>query len=153
MTHGDDEQLNGNNKDDLEIDEYCQIKTADIHLLETLSVNYPKDTVEEYTATVDCGGRQRSVTVRMYTGDDANKVEDRIGTEFSSLMGESIQSWISGKLTSQFDHSHLNVTQLLAVCNSKGLPALIFDEGKDFSAAMNIDDLKILNSRGSTLSR
>ncbi|KIJ39670.1 hypothetical protein M422DRAFT_257501 [Sphaerobolus stellatus SS14] len=95
------DQKNRNNKDDIEIDD------ANIHLTQILESS--KGTVQEYLATVYCGGTRRSTMVRIYKGPQAYK-----------NLNKELQ------LISRIRHP--NVTQLLAVCNSINLPALIFDD-------------------------
>ncbi|KIJ48565.1 hypothetical protein M422DRAFT_247413 [Sphaerobolus stellatus SS14] len=98
------------NEDDPEIDDYYQVKPADIHLTETLDgSSRTRSSVEEYLAKVNCGGMEKSAMVRRYNGQDKEKD-----------LKQELQ------LLSRLRHP--NVTQLLAVCRSKNLPALIFDE-------------------------
>ncbi|KIJ42039.1 hypothetical protein M422DRAFT_31447, partial [Sphaerobolus stellatus SS14] len=102
--------LTASNEDEPEIDDYYQVKPADIHLTETLDgSSRSRSSVEEYLAKVNCGGREKSAMVRRYNGQDKEKD-----------LKQELQ------LLSRLRHP--NVTQLLAVCRSKNLPALIFDE-------------------------
>ncbi|KIJ43235.1 hypothetical protein M422DRAFT_253442 [Sphaerobolus stellatus SS14] len=114
------DQKNRNNEDDIEMDDYYQIKPADIHLTQILESS--KETVQECLATVYCGGTRRSTMVRIYKGTQAYK-----------NLNKELQ------LISRIRHP--NVTQLLAVCNSKNLPALIFDDGTIFETKDIIDYL------------
>ncbi|KIJ42061.1 hypothetical protein M422DRAFT_254756 [Sphaerobolus stellatus SS14] len=109
--------LTASNEDDSEIDDYYQVKPADIYLTETLAAS-SRSTVEEYLATVNCGGMQKSAMVRRYNGQDKEK----------SLKQEL-------QLLSRLRHP--NVLQLLAVCRSRNLPALVFDGGLVPAATTN----------------
>ncbi|KIJ48049.1 hypothetical protein M422DRAFT_248213 [Sphaerobolus stellatus SS14] len=91
-------------EDDLDMDDVRAICIKN----DDTKANDKTETVEEYLATVDFGGRQRSAMVRMYKGHDAQQ-----------NWREELQI-ISGI-------RHPNVSQLVAVCRSRKLPALIFD--------------------------
>ncbi|KIJ48557.1 hypothetical protein M422DRAFT_247406 [Sphaerobolus stellatus SS14] len=99
------------NEDDPEIDDYYQVKPADIYLTETLDVSSrTRSSVEEYLAKVNCGGMEKSAMVRRYNGQDKEK-DLKQELQFLSRL------------------RHPNVLQLLAVCRSRNLPALVFDGG------------------------
>ncbi|KIJ49001.1 hypothetical protein M422DRAFT_28299 [Sphaerobolus stellatus SS14] len=99
------------NEDDPEIEDYYQVKPADIYLTETLDVSSKtRSSVEEYLAKVNCGGMEKSAMVRRYNGQEKEK-----------HLKQELQ------LLSRLRHP--NVLQLLAVCRSRNLPALVFDGG------------------------
>ncbi|KIJ48556.1 hypothetical protein M422DRAFT_247405 [Sphaerobolus stellatus SS14] len=103
--------LAASNEGDPEIDDYYQVKPADIYLTETLDgSSRTRSSVEEYLAKVNCGGMEKSAMVRRYNGQDKEKDLKRELQLLSRLR-------------------HPNVLQLLAVCKSRNLPALVFDGG------------------------
>ncbi|KIJ42055.1 hypothetical protein M422DRAFT_254750 [Sphaerobolus stellatus SS14] len=67
--------LTASNEDDPEIDDYYQVKPADIYLTEALDgSSRTRSSVEEYLAKVNCGGMEKSAMVRRYNGQDKEKV-------------------------------------------------------------------------------
>ncbi|KIJ42065.1 hypothetical protein M422DRAFT_31462 [Sphaerobolus stellatus SS14] len=66
--------LTASNEDEPEIDDYYQVKPADIYLTETLDgSSRTRSSVEEYLAKVNCGGMEKSAMVRRYNGQDKEK--------------------------------------------------------------------------------
>ncbi|KIJ53137.1 hypothetical protein M422DRAFT_775823 [Sphaerobolus stellatus SS14] len=100
--------LNRTSEDDPDSEEYYTVKKADIELTQKLASS--NDSVEHYLARVYCGVSQRSAIVRKYKGRHWEEKITRMRDIVSKL-------------------SHPNVSQLIAVCKSKNLPALIFEGG------------------------